>query len=160
MDPISRDGQATESTTRLLRQIEFFKNVDYSALRTMLSASRQVTLRRGRALFAEHERASSGFFLMEGHLQLSSKTAGASSVVTAPAFLGESALIVETTRPATAIAETDSTLIEITRLTFLRVIAEYPESAAHLKDMMARRLAGMIASLDAVRVDIDALTRG
>lgn len=151
MDTFSRDGPASENTARLLRRLEFFQKIDFSALRTILSASRQFTLKRGRALFAENERANAGYVLLDGMIHLSSKSFGSATIVGAPAFIGESSLIVETMRQATAIAESNSTLIEITRLTFLRVIAEYPESAAALHKLLSQRLMTTLEGLEGVR---------
>jgi CRP-like cAMP-binding protein len=157
MDPHSRDAQPSETFTRFLRQLEFFKHVDYSALRTILAASRQFTVKKGRAVFVEDEVARSGFVLVEGRLQLYSLATGLSSFVAAPAFLGANALIVETVRSATAFAETEVSLIEILRTTFLRVIAEYPESAAKLRSLIALRLQKTVKSLEAARAGYDAL---
>ena len=57
----------------------------------------------------------------------------------------------------TAIAETEVSLIEVLRTTFLRVIAEYPESAAKLRALIALRLRKTVDSLEAARADYDAL---
>jgi CRP-like cAMP-binding protein len=56
----------------------------------------------------------------------------------------------------TVTAETDSVLIEIPRATFLRVIAEYPESAAHTRRLVFGRLRKLVDELDAVRLRLDA----
>ena len=70
MDPHSRDPQSSETFTRFLRQLEFFKHVDYSALRTILAASRQFTVKKGSTVFVEDEVARTGFVLVEGRLRL------------------------------------------------------------------------------------------
>ncbi|MGO9743834.1 MAG: cyclic nucleotide-binding domain-containing protein [Roseiarcus sp.] len=157
MDPFSRDRPRGDEHVELLRQLEFFRSVDHSALHTLVGASRPVSLRRGRALFAEGEPARSGFALVEGRLRLDSAAAGAATRVSAPAFIGESALIIETTRRATAIAEVDSSLIEITRQTFLRVLAEFPESAVRLRRLIAERLQRTLDDLESARENLDAL---
>ena len=54
-------------------------------------------------------------------------------------------------------AETDSVLLEIPRATFLRVIAEYPESAAHTRRLFFGRLRRLVDELDAVRLQLDAV---
>ena len=57
----------------------------------------------------------------------------------------------------TVTAETDSVLIEIPRATFLRVIAEYPESAAHTRRLVFGRLRKLVHELDGVRLRLDAV---
>ncbi len=157
MDPHSRDAQPSETFTRLVRQLEFFRHVDYSALRTILAASRQYTVKKGREVFAEDEAARTGFVLVEGRVRLFSLATGFSSLVAAPAFLDDTALIIETVRFVTAVAETDVSLIEVLRTTFLRVIAEYPESAVKLRAVIAVRLRKTVESLEAARVGLEAL---
>ena len=57
----------------------------------------------------------------------------------------------------TVTAETDAVLLEIPRATFLRVIAEYPESAAHARRLAFGRLRKLVEELDVVRIHFDAI---
>ncbi len=53
-------------------------------------------------------------------------------------LLGETALIVTTKRPVTAIARQNCTVLRISRALFLRVLEEYPASAERLRrDILA-----------------------
>ena len=148
---------SSEKCVNLLRRSELFGKFPYGALRALLSASRLISLKTSRCLFAENDAAQSGFMLADGVLRY--ELGGAPERPTylkPPAVIGETALVVGCLRPVTVTAETDSVLIEIPRATFLRVIAEYPESAAHTRRLVFGRLRKLVDELDAVRLRLDA----
>jgi CRP-like cAMP-binding protein len=58
------------------------------------------------------------------------------------------ALLVQTQRPATAIAREPSTVLKISRELFHRVLREYPESAKRLRGAMADELKAFIRELE------------
>ncbi len=148
----------SEKCVKLLRRTELFGKFPYGALRALLSASRLISLKTSRRLFSENDAAQSGFLLADGVLRYD--FGGASerpTYLTPPAIISETALIIGCLRPATVAAETDSVLIEIPRATFLRVIAEYPESAAQARRLFSIRLRKLVDGLDAVRLRLDAI---
>jgi CRP-like cAMP-binding protein len=142
----------------LLRRTTLFSMFSYGALRSLLLASRLVSLKASRPLFAENDAAQSGFMLADGVLRCDLRGgAAAPTYLKPPAVIGETALVIGCLRPATVIAATDSVLIEIPRATFLRVIAEYPESAAHTRRLAFGRLRKLVDELDAVRLRLDVI---
>jgi CRP-like cAMP-binding protein len=146
----------SEKCVKLLRRTELFGKFPYGALRVLLSASRLVSLKTSRRLFSENDAAQSGFLLADGVLRYD--LGGASerpTYLTPPAIIGGTALIIGCLRPVTVTAETDAVLIEIPRPTFLRVIAEYPESAAQTRRLFSIRLRKLVDGLDAVRLRLD-----
>ena len=54
-------------------------------------------------------------------------------------LLGESALLAETRRPATATAREDSVVLRISRAMFLKMLDGYPDAAQRLRDVIAAR---------------------
>ena len=135
-----------------------FGKFPYGALRALLSASRLISLKTSRPLFAENDAAQSGFLLADGVLRYNLSGASERPIyLTPPAVIGGTALVTGCLRPVTVTAETDSVLIEIPRATFLRVIAEYPESAAHTRRLFSGRLRKLVDELDAVRLRLDAI---
>ena len=148
----------SEKRVKLLRQTELFGKFPYGALRTLLLASRLISLKKSRPLFAENDAAQSGFMLAEGVLRYNPGGASERPIyLTPPAVIGGTALVTDCLRPVTVTAETDSVLIEIPRATFLRVIAEYPESAAQTRRLFSGRLRKLVVELDAVRLRLDAI---
>jgi CRP-like cAMP-binding protein len=147
-----------EKCVGLLRGTELFGKFQYAALRTLLTASRLVSLKKSIRLFAENDAALSGFVLAEGVLGYDPGAASEEpTYLRPPAIIGKTALIVGCLRPATVIAETDAVLIEIPRATFLRVIAEYPDSAAQTRRLMFGHLRRLTGELDAAGLRIDAI---
>jgi CRP-like cAMP-binding protein len=149
---------SSEKCVNLLRRSALFSRFPYGALRALLSASRLISLKSSRRLFAENDAAQSGFMLADGVLRYDLGGVSEQPIyLRPPAVIGETALVVGCLRPVTVTAETDSVLIEIPRATFLRVIAEYPESAAHTRRLVFGRLRRLVDELDAVRLRLDAI---
>ena len=66
--------------------------------------------------------------------------AGEADVLVGPGtLLGESALLAETRRPATATAREDSVVLRISRAMFLKMLDGYPDAAQRLRDVIAAR---------------------
>ncbi len=148
----------SEKRVKLLRRTELFGKFPYGALRSRLLASRRIAVKTPRRLFSENDAAQSGFVLADGMLRY--EIGGASerpTFLTPPAVIGETALVTGCLRPVTVTAETDSVLIEIPRATVLRVIAEYPESAAQTRRLVSGHLRKLVDELDAVRLRLDAI---
>jgi CRP-like cAMP-binding protein len=134
-----------------LRQTALFHDFPYGALRELLSTSRLRSVKKARRLFAENEKAPSGFVLADGVLRLEAGASAAPGYAAPPAVIDETALIVDTVRPTTAIAETNAVVIEIPRAAFLRVLVAYPESARHARKLMSRRLRKLVDDLEAAQ---------
>jgi CRP-like cAMP-binding protein len=155
---IGNANWSSEKCVKLLRSTGLFAKFPYGALRALLLASRLVTLKASRRLFAENDPALSGLILADGVLRY--ELSGASEAPTylkPPAIIGETALVVGCLRPVTVTAETDAVLLEIPRATFLRVIADYPECAAHTRRLVFGRLRKLVNELDGVRLHLDAV---
>ena len=71
-------------------------------------------------------------------------------------LLGESALLLETRRPASATAREDSTVLRISRTMFLKMLESFPDAAQRLREMMASRADQWGREIENVRA---ALTR-
>jgi len=155
---ISNANWSSETCVRLLRGTELFGKFPYGALRTLLLASRIVSLKKSRRLFDGNDAAQSGFILADGVLRYCLGGPSDQPVYLAPpAVIGETALIVDCLRPVTVTAETDAVLMEIPRATFLRVIAEYPQSAAHARRLFFGHFRRLVGELDAVQSRLAAI---
>ena len=71
-------------------------------------------------------------------------------LVKAGSLIGESALMVETDRPASAIAMEPSTLYKIPRGMFMRMLESDVDAAIGLREMIARRIDAALDDLDTV----------
>ena len=83
-----------------MRRTLLFGKFPYGALRTLLLASRLISLKTSRPLFTENDMAQSGFLLADGLLRYD--LGGASeqpTYLTPPAVIGEMALVTESSAP-------------------------------------------------------------
>ena len=89
---------------------------------------------------------------MRGSVELKSVAEGrsGSTVARAGTLIGETAMIVNTIRPATGTALEPTTLLKIPRSVFLRTLEGEPGAATSLRDMMQQRLKATLDDLDVV----------
>jgi len=108
-------------------------------------------LRAGDILFRRGDKSDAGFILLRGSISLQEHDDGSmpAQIVEPDSLIGEVALLVETERPATAIARGASTVLKISRALFHRVLREYPQSAVRVKAVMADELKTFLHALAA-----------
>ena len=102
--------------------------------------------------------ADCAYVVQQGSFSLQPERAGGSEIVAGPGtLLGESALLAETRRPATATAREDSIVLRISRAMFLKMLESYPEAAQRLRELIASRADQWAREMENVRA---ALARG
>jgi CRP-like cAMP-binding protein len=126
------------------------------ALRSLAIAAETYAMRRGDVLFTVGEIADGAFVIQEGSVSLQPER-GEEILVGPGTLLGETALLAETKRPATATAREACKALRISRATFLKVLASYPDAARRLRDLIAARNDKAAREMDDIRA---ALTRG
>lgn len=137
-----------------LSRIDLFEEFGADQLRLLAFGAETVRLPAGRVLYREGDDADSGFVLVSGTIAHqvsrghdSERPAGRS---TAPALLGDIALVTQTIRPSTAIAETPCELLRLNRAQFRRILDEWPDLAGPVRDRIAESLAAMVSALGKV----------
>ncbi len=126
-----------------LAKIPILGALDDGARRLLAFSAETRVLRAGDVLFREGERASCGYFVLTGSFLITGgpTVTGAGPVVVGPGtLLGETALLREATRPATAVAQEPSTVLRIGRTLFLRVLREHRGSAEKIEAFLKARL--------------------
>ncbi len=122
-------------------------------LRLLAFSAVRLEIPAGSVLFEKGASAKSGYIVARGLIQLVEGD-GADRRVVADCpegtLIGETALFVETIRPATAIAMTDAQVIDLGRAGVTRMVREYPEVAVALHARLARRLSGTMGDLAAI----------
>ncbi|MBB4198722.1 hypothetical protein CCR94_06625 [Rhodoblastus sphagnicola] len=130
---------SSEDIIERLSRLSVFAKLDPGALRLIAFAAETRQLRAGDILFRQGDIADCGYLLLAGTVTLDGGD-GAPPVQTLKEgdLLGETALIVPTKRPVTAIARQSSSVLRISRAVFLRALEEFPASAERLrKDVLA-----------------------
>ncbi len=136
-----------------LRRIPTFRVLGPDALRVLAISTEKMHLRLGDTLFGEGESSDGAFVVIAGAIRLrraKDKPLEEPQVARSGALIGESALIIETERSASAIALEPSTLYRITRAVFLRMLESDVEAADALREMISRRIDAALDDLDLV----------
>lgn len=123
------------------------------ALRLLAFAAETKSYRAGDILFRRDEIANGGVVVLTGSVAVDPSGLGAATarIVRPPALIGETALLLQTRRSATAIAREPTNVMLISRQLFLRVLGEFPGSAEKLRQTMGTRLRQFTRELAAVR---------
>jgi CRP-like cAMP-binding protein len=142
---------ALQDNVRNLALNPTLRDLEPDALRVIAFSAETRILRAGNVLFRRGEASDSGYVVLSGAIALQAE-GGEETVVRAPTLIGESALITETTRAATATATEPSSVLKVSRALFHRVLDEFPDSAARLFQTLHVRLHGLTDELEALRV--------
>ena len=128
----------------VLKNCPLFSGIDELAAEALSGAAVKQTRTKGSMVFSEGDAAEALFILAEGSIDLIKSTAdGREQLVrqlNSGEMFAEAAMFSGTAYPATAIARTDSTLIVITKPSFLNIVKEHPEVAMAIMGAMAKLL--------------------
>jgi len=144
---------ALEDDIDFLDRIPTLHLLGKDALRILAISVETIRLGRGDILFEEGQPADSGFVVVNGSivLQQAGDTSGDNAVTARRgSLIGETAMIVETVRPSTAIALESSILFRIPRVVFIRILEGEPQAATALRRLIAARVGRIVADLDLV----------
>lgn len=143
----------------LLRGIATFDLLSDGAVRLLASRAEEVRLAEGDVLFRANEPSDGAYVVVSGRLRMLDERGPnpprLAKDVTAGALVGETALIITTPRPATAVAGEETVVIRLPREVFTQVLERYPEVTAKFRRAIARRLEGTLRALDGVRVKLE-----
>ena len=141
-----------------LERVPILRRLGAGALRSLAIAAESYSVEAGQVLFTAGEAADGAFIVQQGSFSLKPQRAGEPEVIAGPGtLLGESALLAETRRPATATAREASTVLRISRATFLKILESYPDAAQRLRGLIASRTDQWTREIENVRA---ALARG
>lgn len=126
-------------------------SMDRDALRLLCFAAERRALSPGETLFQREQPCDGGFVVLSGRIELAPRVVGG-EVVSAgrSALVGRHALLAGGRRPTTARAAEPSEVMRITPALMRRVLAEFPEAAAAIRDTLADDLAALSRELAAV----------
>jgi CRP-like cAMP-binding protein len=149
-----------DSDIALLRRVPLFADLPTEQIRLLAFSAIRLDLEPDQVLFREGSRANSGFVVSSGGIQLvtgQDKTILGNCEV--GALIGELALLIETKRPATAVAMVTSQVLEIDRKLILRMLSEYPQVAVQWRTTMSDRLIATVSELGRVRAALREIDR-
>ena len=145
---------ALEQDIEFLDRIPTLHLLGKDALRILAISVETITLRRGDILFEEGQPADGGYVVVNGSIILqNANDPRGDDVVTVKrgSLIGETAMIVETMRPSTAIAAESTVLFRIPRVVFVRILEGEPQAATALRRLIGARVGRVVQDLDLVR---------
>jgi CRP-like cAMP-binding protein len=145
---------ALEQDIEFLDRIPTLHLLGRDALRILAISVETITLRRGDILFEEGQPADGGYVVVNGSIILqNANDRKGDDVVTVKrgSLIGETAMIIETIRPSTAIAAESTVLFRIPRVVFVRILEGEPQAATALRRLIGARVGRVVQDLDLVR---------
>jgi CRP-like cAMP-binding protein len=147
-----------EDDIAFLERVPMLHRLGTGALRILAIGAESYTVEAGQMLFAAGDAADCAYIVQEGSFTLAAQRSGGDEAIAEPGtLLGETALLAETLRPATATARQASTVMRISRAMFLKMLESYPEAAQRLRELIAARAEQWASEMEKVRA---ALARG
>lgn len=138
----------------LLKSVPFFEGIPAEPLKLIAFSADSREVADGQFLFTAGDTAEGGYVVVEGRIDLVDEGKTPPKVLERlgpGALIGELALIVETTRPATAIAVGPARVLVVRRSLFRRMLGEYAEIAVTLRDRIAERLGALAPEIGRIR---------
>jgi CRP-like cAMP-binding protein len=147
-----------EDDIAFLERVPILRRLGAGALRILAIGAESYTVEEGQVLFNVGDAADCAYIVQQGSFLLNSGRLNEPEVVAGVAtLLGESALLAETIRPATAMAREPSLVLRISRAMFLKMLESFPDAAQRLRELIATRADQWAREMENVRA---ALARG
>ena len=140
-----------EDDIAFLDGIPILHRLGAPALRILAIGAEGYRLEAGQVLFTAGDVADGAYVVQRGSFTLRPERGGAEIIAGPGTLLGESALLAETKRPATATAREDSTVLRISRTMFLKMLEGYPDAAHRLREVIAARADQWARDIENVR---------
>jgi CRP-like cAMP-binding protein len=143
---------ALDDDIRLLSSVGLFQSFTSDQLRLLAFGAENMRLAPGQLLYEAGAQADGAFVVAAGRIGLFREDPEGERIPLADArpgaVLGELALIADTVRPTGAVAVEQTDLVRLSRRLFHRILQEYPELAAALRDQIAQNLSSMVNEID------------
>ncbi|MCT8999313.1 cyclic nucleotide-binding domain-containing protein [Chelativorans intermedius] len=149
---------ALDDDIRVLSGVGLFKGFTREQLRLMAFGAETITLGAGHKLYAEGAPADCAFVVAAGEVALYHQRGEEREIISVHgpgAILGELALIAESVRLTSAVAQTDVKVIRLNRSMFRRILEEFPETAVRLHRRIAAGLQDMLSRMSAVAARLE-----
>lgn len=141
---------ALEDDILLFKEIPVFRLLEKDALRLLAFSAETKLLRAGDLVVRAPASLDGGLLLVKGSVAVfdnPDQIGAPRQIVRAPALIGELSMITQVETTGSIVAREPSTILRISRPTFYRVLAEYPESARALEHALLERIKATNADL-------------
>lgn len=142
----------SENLKKFLKSVSVFSDLNDDELKDVEELCIEVILKKGDALFKEGDEGRAMYIIKEGTIQVSKNIKGIQdrvlAILGAGSIVGEMALLEAQKRSATAVAETDSMVLEITRSDFNSLIEINPTAGFKIMFNIAKLLSSRLRKMD------------
>ena len=139
---VSKHAAHTLKVIDVLNGIPFFNSVTSREIRAIARFMNFKRIKAGAVIFREGDPSDFVCFVVGGRLEIVKKSRTGRETVIATAgrgrSVGEMGIIDDYPRSATARTVADTTLVVITRRSFMRILYEYPETGVKILQGIAR----------------------
>jgi CRP-like cAMP-binding protein len=142
-----------ESNVRRMAATRPFDQLPREAVQLIAFSCEKRMLKAGETLFSAGEPADSAYFILSGELSLALNDA--ERRVEPGALIGETALLADVTRRASAKATDDCELLRVPGAVFRRVLSEFPQAAVQMRAAAVSRVRDFVSQLDEKRALFD-----
>lgn len=142
---------ALDDTIAILAQAPLIGHLERDALRLVAFSADTRRLRTNEILFRQGERSDGGYVVLYG--EIAATRAGSDEVTLAGpgSLIGQVALFVRMTRPASAVARQPTKVLRISPTLMRRLLQEFPGAAEEVREALARDLGELTQGLERVR---------
>lgn len=144
-----------EDDIAFLERVPTLRLLGRTALRILAIGAESRYVHDGETLFSFGDQTDCGYVVQEGSFALTAPTAPEEVTAGPGTLMGELALLVETKRPATAVAREPSTVIRISRSLFQKMLEGYPDAAVKLREQLTQRASQAMTDMRDVRALLD-----
>ena len=138
---------------RNLTRSSLHEFMEPEALKLLAFSAEALHLKQRDILFESGKLSDGGYIIVSGTLELIEVNGTQTHLPQSGAMIGMTALISETQNGSTARAINDVEVLKISRPLFLRVLAEFPRSAARMQTILQGKLKNYIDALQSTSLD-------
>jgi CRP-like cAMP-binding protein len=123
-----------------LERVPMLAELGGNALRILAIGAESYSVGAGEVLFAPGQSADCAYVVQHGSFVIKPEAAnGIESVAEGGSLVGESALLIDAPRRASATAREDSIVLRISRAMFVKMLESNPDAAQRLRALFASR---------------------
>jgi CRP-like cAMP-binding protein len=150
---------ALDDTIAVMARVPILGLFGADALRILAFSADTRRAAAGELLFRKGERSDGGYVVLSGSVAVGRDDGRepAEMILGPGSLIGRTALFARLQRSSTAIAREDATLLRISPTLMRRVLQEFPEVAARMRDALADDMAELADGLAAVQRTLDEL---
>jgi CRP-like cAMP-binding protein len=139
-----------ETDIAVLTSAPLFSLLDRHLLRLLAFGVEPRALQEGDILFRKGDASDGGFVVIEGAIALDAGDGAPIFVAEPGAVIGQTALFIDTTRPATATARARSAVMRISPRLMHQVLRQFPSAVAALYEALAADILSFADNLERV----------